>query len=47
MSVDGAVQALVRKHSPYFTVTAAGKVLCELNGHEFAARADVIAAFIK
>lgn len=41
------VQALLAAHAPHFSLTAEGKVKCELNGHTFPARADALEAFVK
>ncbi|PSC69149.1 Surfeit locus 2 [Micractinium conductrix] len=40
------VQALLAAHAPHFSLTAEGKVKCELNGHTFPARADALEAFV-
>ena len=46
-ALPAEVQALVKAHQPYFTVTKEGKVHCDLNGHAFPARANALGAFIK
>jgi hypothetical protein len=47
MGVPPEVQQILDKHAARFSVTAEGKVKCELNGHTFPARADALNAFIK
>jgi len=47
MAAPEEVQAIMAAHSPHFSLTAEGKVKCELNGHTFPARADALNAFIK
>ena len=41
------VQRFLELHSPHFTATPEGKVRCELNGHTFPPKPDVLAAFAK
>ncbi len=46
---DGAEQleALLKEHKRYFTTLPDGRIQCNCNGHQFPARYDVIAAFVK
>lgn len=43
---DQQLQSLLKQHAGVFSPTDNGKLKCELNGHCFPARHDVIAAFI-
>lgn len=40
------VKQIMEQHAPHFSVTADGKVKCELNGHTFPARVDALNAFV-
>jgi hypothetical protein len=46
-AADPQLQQLLKEQAAYFTLTEAGKVRCLCNGHEFPARYDVLASFIK
>jgi hypothetical protein len=45
--MDPALQQLVEAHRPYLTITEDGKVKCELNGHCFPPKLDLVSGFIK
>lgn len=48
MPLPAEVQALLDAQPPgRFSVTAEGKVKCELNGHTLPARVDALQAFLK
>lgn len=47
MGVPPEVQQVLDSHASHFTLTAEGKVKCELNGHTFPPKADALNAFIK
>ena len=48
MSLPAEVQALLdAQPAGRFSVTAEGKVKCELNGHTLPAKADALQAFLK
>jgi hypothetical protein len=41
------LEALLQEHKPYFTTLPDGRIQCNCNGHQFPARYDIIAAFVK
>lgn len=45
--VDPALKELVEANKKYFSITPEGKVKCEINGHTFPPKLEVVKAFIK
>ena len=45
--MDAALQQVVEAHKPYLTVTEDGKIKCELNGHCFPPKLELVGGFIK
>ena len=47
MELEPQLQQLLKDHPKYFTLLADGKIKCEVNGHHFPPKHDVLSAFIK